>query len=507
MSPARGTDSRPCTWTGRDGVAADHGVAVLVGHGTHAAVGRARHDRVADPERARLDEHGRHGAAALVELRLDGDAARVLVGVRAQVETGVGGEQHRVEQVLDADVLARRHVDEHDIAAVLLGHETELGELLAHLRGVGVGLVDLVHRDHDRHVGRLGVVQRLDRLRHDAVVGRDHEDRDVGHLRTTGTHGGERLVARGVDEGDRAVDALVLGVHLVRTDVLGDAAGLARDDVRVADGVEEAGLAVVDVAHDGDDRRTLLEVLVGLVLELLVEVDVEALEELPVLVLGRDDLDLVAELGAEHLEGGLVERLGRGGHLTEVEQHRDERTGVRVDLVGEVGDRGAATQADDGVAVAAGDAHAAERRGLPHLEFLPLRALRLAGLALAAAAAEGTGRAAAGTATTTAAARGTRAAEAAAGRAAGHWKPPPAPPGRHRRHRRRRDAGSHRRRRDDRRRAAGTRGTRDGAPGRGAWGRGMLPGLGRWPMPCELEKGLLPGRGWAGRWPMPCELE
>ncbi len=259
-----------------------------------------------------------------------------LFGVRTQVETGVGGEQHGVEQVLDADVLASRDVDEHDVAAVLLGHEAELGELLAHLGGVGVGLVDLVHRDHDRHVGRLGVVQRLDRLRHDAVVGGDHEDRDVGHLRTTGTHGGERLVARGVDEGDRAVDALVLGVHLVRTDVLGDAAGLARDDVRVADRVEQSGLTVVDVAHDGDDRRADLEILVGLVLELLVEVDVEALEELAVLVLGRDDLDLVAELLAEHLEGGLVERLGRRRHLTEVEQHGHERTGVRVDLVGEV---------------------------------------------------------------------------------------------------------------------------------------------------------------------------
>ena len=87
--------------------------------------------------------------------------------------------------------------------------------------------------------GRLRVVQRLDRLRHDAVVGRDHEDRDVGHLRTTGTHGGERLVARGVDEGDGALVALVLGPDLVRTDVLGDAAGLARDDVRLADRVEE----------------------------------------------------------------------------------------------------------------------------------------------------------------------------------------------------------------------------------------------------------------------------
>ena len=100
-------------------------------------------------------------------------------------------------------------VDEHRVAAVLLGHQVVLGELLADLVRVGALLVDLVDRDHDRHVGRLGVVERLDRLRHDAVVGRDHEDRDVGDLGTTGTHGGERLVTRGVDEGDRALVALV----------------------------------------------------------------------------------------------------------------------------------------------------------------------------------------------------------------------------------------------------------------------------------------------------------
>ena len=147
-------------------------------------------------------------------------------------------------------------VDEHGVAAVLLGHQTELGELTAHLGRVGTLDVDLVDRDHDRHVGRLGVVQRLDRLRHHTVVGRDHEDRDVGRLRTTGTHGGERLVTRGVDEGDLALFAVDLGGDLVRTDVLRDAAGLARDDVRLADGVEQAGLTVVDVTHDGHDRRT-----------------------------------------------------------------------------------------------------------------------------------------------------------------------------------------------------------------------------------------------------------
>ena len=54
-----------------------------------------------------------------------------------------------------------------------------------------------------------------------------------------------------VDEGDRL--AVLHG--LVGADVLGDATGLAGDDVGRADAVEQQRLAVVDVAHDGDDRR------------------------------------------------------------------------------------------------------------------------------------------------------------------------------------------------------------------------------------------------------------
>ena len=50
--------------------------------------------------------------------------------------------------------------------------------------------------------GRPGVVDRLDRLRHHAVVGRHHDHRDVGDLGAAGAHRGERLVARRVEEGD-----------------------------------------------------------------------------------------------------------------------------------------------------------------------------------------------------------------------------------------------------------------------------------------------------------------
>ena len=84
-------------------------------------------------------------------------------------------------------------------------------------------------------LGGLRVVDRLDRLRHHAVVGRHHDHGDVRDLGAAGAHGGERLVARSVEEGDRAG----VVVDLVGADVLGDAAGLARGDLGLADGVEQ----------------------------------------------------------------------------------------------------------------------------------------------------------------------------------------------------------------------------------------------------------------------------
>jgi hypothetical protein len=49
-------------------------------------------------------------------------------------------------------------------------------------------------------------------------------------------------------------------LDLARADVLGDATPLARRDLRRAERVEQARLAVVDVAHDRDDRGARLQV-------------------------------------------------------------------------------------------------------------------------------------------------------------------------------------------------------------------------------------------------------
>ena len=85
-----------------------------------------------------------------------------------------------------------------------------------------------------------------------------HDDhRDICHLGSTGAHRRECLVTRGVEEGDRAVAVM----DLIRADVLGDSAVFARCYLGLPDSVEQRGLAVVDVAHDGHHWRAVEELL------------------------------------------------------------------------------------------------------------------------------------------------------------------------------------------------------------------------------------------------------
>ena len=74
----------------------------------------------------------------------------------------LGHQEEHVEEVVEADALLGAGLDEDVVAAPLLGHDAVLGELLLDALDVGVGLVDLVDDDDDRHLRRLGVVDGLD---------------------------------------------------------------------------------------------------------------------------------------------------------------------------------------------------------------------------------------------------------------------------------------------------------------------------------------------------------
>ncbi len=249
----------------------------------------------------------------------------------------VGGQLHQLEQLGNSLAVERRDLGRHDVAAPILDLNAGLGQLLLHAIDIGVVLVDLVDRDDQWDVGRLGVVDCLLGLRHDSVVGRDHQDDDVRRPGAARAHQGERLVTRGVEEHDLAV----VGLDLVGADVLGDAAVLALGDLGRADVIEQRRLAVIDMAHDGDDgaARDLLPLaLVALhgVLDLH-------------LFLEGDHARLHAEVGGNLDRQVGIEHLVDGRHRAPLEERLLQILGLDAELLRIVADGHPLGYRDDAV--------------------------------------------------------------------------------------------------------------------------------------------------------------
>ena len=107
------------------------------------------------------------------------------------------------------------------------------------------------------------MINRLYGLRHHVVVGGNDDNHKVGHLGAAGTHSRKRLVTGSIEECDMAP---VGQLHIIRTYMLGDTACLTGNNISFANIVEKRSLAMVDVTHDGDNRRTALEVFLAVFL-------------------------------------------------------------------------------------------------------------------------------------------------------------------------------------------------------------------------------------------------
>ena len=154
------------------------------------------------------------------------------------------------------------------------------------------------------------MIDCLSGLWHHGVVGRDNDNRKVRQLGTAGTHGCEGLVARGVEEGDVTT---VLKGDIVGTDVLGNASGLTRNHIGLADIVEKRGLTVVDMTHYRDDRRTGYEIFLAVCLLLKFLGN-----------LSGDEFHLVAELLGNQHESLGIETLVDGHHETKTHTSSDD---------------------------------------------------------------------------------------------------------------------------------------------------------------------------------------
>ena len=198
------------------------------------------------------------------------------------------------------------------LTAPFLDEVVHRSELLTDTVRISTGLINLVDGKDHGHASCSSVVDGFLSLWHHIVVSSDDDNGDVGHLSPTSTHSGEGFVPWSVEEGNALA---ILEAEAISTDVLGNPPGFACDDVGIAQTVEERSLTVVDVTHDGDDRRTGHEV--SLVIDLFVLR--HSFDDL-----GTDEVGLIAELFSHHLNGLSIETHIDGYHQTNAHTGSDD---------------------------------------------------------------------------------------------------------------------------------------------------------------------------------------
>ena len=129
-------------------------------------------------------------------------------------------------------------------------------ELLLHPGGVGARLIYLVDGHQNRNIGIFRMVDGLNGLGHDPVIGGHHQHHHIGYVGPPRPHRREGFMSRRIQKDHAASGELCRGIprqfHFMGTDMLGDAPDFLGDDLGVPDGVQERGLAVIHMAHDRD---------------------------------------------------------------------------------------------------------------------------------------------------------------------------------------------------------------------------------------------------------------
>ena len=133
-------------------------------------------------------------------------------------------------------------------------------------------------------------------------------------------------MTRGIKEGDHAV----VSVHVISTDVLGNATGLASGHTAFADVIEQRGFAVVNVTHDGHHRcarhgLTRLQLFIDRCQDFLFG------------ILGFGNDSLVAHFLDHQHRGFLIQRLVDGNHHAHAHQHLDDLGSLDRHARGQIG--------------------------------------------------------------------------------------------------------------------------------------------------------------------------
>ena len=227
-------------------------LVTLIEHGLDASpAGTGYHD-ITHFERAIAYQYRRNIATPFVKRRLYNGSRSFTVGIGFQIQH-FRLEQYLVEQFGHANTFFGTDFLALVLTAPLLNQQIHVGQVFPDLVRICAGLVYLVDGKHHGHSCRLGMGDGLFGGRHHGVIRGNDDNGDIRHLGSTGTHSGESLMSRRIQE---SYLAAIFQSHAIGSDMLGDAAGLARYHVGIANKVEQRSLTMVYMAHHGNDRRT-----------------------------------------------------------------------------------------------------------------------------------------------------------------------------------------------------------------------------------------------------------
>ena len=147
-----------------------------------------------------------------------------------------------------------RNGNHNGIAAPIFTDETVFRQLLHNVARISPFFINFINSHDNGNVRRFSMINGFNGLRHNTVISRYYEDGNIRNLGTASTHGRKRFVTGRIHEGN----LFAFITYLISPDMLRNTAGFMTRNVCFADSVEKAGLAMVDVTHNGNYGGTSL---------------------------------------------------------------------------------------------------------------------------------------------------------------------------------------------------------------------------------------------------------
>ena len=211
-----------------------------------------------------------------------------------------------------------------ELATPLFHEDIHLRQLFIDLLRIGTILIDFVDSEDHGYTRRLCVADGFLGLRHHRIISSNNDHSKIRNLGTTGTHRSEGFVTWRIEE----CDGLTTGkVNVISTNMLCDTSGLTGNHIGITDIVEQRCFTMVNVTHDGNNRRSWRKIICFIFFILFLHFH---------LLLHIDEFHFIPEFSSNQFNNFCVETLVDGNHDAEAHTLTDDLSKVHIQQTGQL---------------------------------------------------------------------------------------------------------------------------------------------------------------------------